>query len=67
MASSDESSEEKERGLICPKCSCRDFRVSDTEPLRDGRIRRRRWCRHCGRKIITFENRVSAERPADSH
>jgi len=23
--------------------------------LRDGRIRRRKACRHCGRKIVTFE------------
>lgn len=42
-------------GLICPRCGCRHFWVTNTEPLRDGRIRRRRECRHCGRRIVTYE------------
>jgi transcriptional regulator NrdR family protein len=45
----------KSTGLICRQCGCRDFRVTDTEPLKDGRIRRRRTCRHCGRRVVTFE------------
>jgi transcriptional regulator NrdR family protein len=44
-----------ERGIVCPRCGCRHFKTTHTEPLRDGRIRRRKVCRHCGRKIITFE------------
>ncbi len=45
----------KERGIVCPRCGCRHFKTTHTEPLRDGRIRRRKVCRHCGRKIVTFE------------
>ncbi len=44
-----------ERGIMCPRCGCRHFKTTHTEPLRDGRIRRRKVCRHCGRKIVTFE------------
>jgi transcriptional regulator NrdR family protein len=42
-------------GIQCPKCGCRHFFTTHTEPLRDGRIRRRKRCRHCDRKIITYE------------
>lgn len=44
-----------EYGITCAKCGCRHFYTTNTEPLRDGRIRRRKVCRHCGRKIVTFE------------
>jgi transcriptional regulator NrdR family protein len=43
------------RGIECPKCGCRHFYTTNTEPLCDGRIRRRKVCRHCGRKIVTYE------------
>ncbi len=43
------------RGIECPSCGCRHFYTTHTEPLRDGRIRRRKVCRHCGRKIVTYE------------
>jgi len=43
------------RGIECPKCGCRHFYTTNTEPLRDGRIRRRKMCRHCGRRIVTYE------------
>jgi len=43
-----------ERGLECRACGCRQFEVVYTRPLRDGRIKRRRACRHCGKKITTF-------------
>lgn len=42
-------------GIECPRCGCRHFYTTNTEPLRDGRIRRRKECRHCGRKMVTFE------------
>lgn len=42
-------------GIRCPQCGCRHFYTTHTEPLRDGRIRRRKECRYCGRKIVTFE------------
>ena len=44
-----------ECGISCPKCGCCHFYTTHTEPLRDGRIRRRKECRHCGRKIVTYE------------
>jgi transcriptional regulator NrdR family protein len=44
------------RGIECPHCGCRHFYTTNTEPLRDGRIRRRKQCRHCGRKIVTYES-----------
>ncbi len=52
-----------EVGIRCPRCGCRHFKTSHTEPLRDGRIRRRKVCRHCGHKVVTFEQTVApAER-----
>ncbi len=53
MKSADPSPEP--RGIECPSCGCRHFYTTHTEPLRDGRIRRRKECRHCGRKIVTHE------------
>ena len=47
--------EHPQRGITCSQCGCRHFYTTHTEPLRDGRIRRRKECRHCGRKIVTFE------------
>lgn len=44
-----------ERGIECPRCGCRHFYTTRTEPMLDGRIRRRKECRHCGRRIITYE------------
>lgn len=44
---------EEEKGLRCPKCHCRDLRVSDSRPANNGRIRRVRWCRHCGHGPMT--------------
>lgn len=46
----------EESGIVCPQCGCRHFNTTHTEPLRNGRIRRRKVCRHCGRKIVTFES-----------
>jgi transcriptional regulator NrdR family protein len=51
-------------GIRCPQCGCRHFYTTHTEPLPDGRIRRRKVCRHCGRKAVTYEAPVgSAGRP----
>ena len=44
-----------DRGICCPHCGCRHFYTTHTEPLRDGRVRRRKECRHCGRRIVTYE------------
>ncbi len=42
-------------GIACPKCGCRHFYTTHTEPLRDGRLRRRKMCRYCRRRIVTYE------------
>ena len=43
------------RGLECPRCGCRHFRVLHTRRASGGRILRRRECRHCGRRMTTYE------------
>ena len=43
------------RGILCPDCGCRDLRVLRTERQPGGRIMRRRACRHCGRRVTTYE------------
>jgi len=60
MKSKDDNS--TPRGIECPRCGCRHFETTNTEPMRDGRIRRRKRCRHCGHRIVTFEGTVSALR-----
>lgn len=50
--------DDKVQGLICPRCGCRHFYVTHTERV-GTRIRRRRVCRHCGRRIITWEASLS--------
>jgi len=46
-------------GISCPACGCRDLRVLYTRAPMAGMIRRRRACRHCGRRMTTSE-RVEA-------
>lgn len=46
---------EEQRGLVCPKCGCGQFFVVYTRPARDSKIVRSRECRHCGRRMITYE------------
>jgi len=48
-----------DRGISCPTCGCRHFYTTHTEPLRNGRIRRRKLCRYCGRKIVTYEGTIA--------
>jgi hypothetical protein len=49
--------ESSTKGLGCPECGCRDFRVVYTRG-RDDRIERRRACRHCGRRVTTHERLI---------
>jgi len=44
-----------DKGLVCRKCGCRHFRVIYTRPQADGRIKRSRQCRNCGRRMVTWE------------
>ena len=43
------------RGIECPNCGCRHFLTTHTEPLRNSQVRRRKVCRHCGKKVVTYE------------
>lgn len=43
------------RGLECPRCGCPHFHVLYTRAAIGGRILRRRECRHCGRRLTTYE------------
>jgi hypothetical protein len=47
-----------ETGLECRNCGCRDFRVVYTRPRPGNKIMRRRACRHCGKRITTFEKEM---------
>jgi len=49
-----------ERGISCRHCGCRDLRVVYTRQRRRGIIRRRQ-CRHCGRRMLTWERETGAE------
>jgi hypothetical protein len=42
-------------GLRCSGCNCADLRVWRTTKMRNGKIRRERFCRHCERPMITYE------------
>lgn len=44
-----------ELGLVCRHCGCRHFAVVYTRAIGQGRIRRRRECRHCGGRMTTTE------------
>lgn len=46
---------DERRGLACPKCGCEHFRVVYTRRALGGKIVRSRECRHCGRRVITYE------------
>lgn len=48
------------RGLQCPRCGCGHFRVLYTRPAWGGRLLRRRECRHCGRRMTTYEQTAGA-------
>ena len=50
--------QEEKRGLQCPRCGCRHFHVVYTRPASGGRVMRRRECRHCGRRITTYEQSI---------
>ncbi len=46
---------DEKRGIECPRCGCCHFRVLYTRRAWGGRLLRRRECRHCGRRITTYE------------
>lgn len=43
-----------DRGLLCPECECAHLPVVYTR-RQGNRIKRLRECRHCGKRIVTYE------------
>jgi hypothetical protein len=43
------------KGIPCSRCGCTHHFTSHVRPLDDGRVRRYRICRHCGRRFTTTE------------
>ncbi|MCL2701949.1 MAG: hypothetical protein FWE88_09715 [Phycisphaerae bacterium] len=41
-------------GVVCSRCGCADLRVETTRDA-PGKIIRYRLCRHCGKRITTYE------------
>jgi len=54
-AESKDAAAAEQKGLVCRHCGCQHFRVVYTRPAWGGRIMRRRECRHCGRRMTTWE------------
>lgn len=50
-------------GIECPKCGCRHFRVLYTRPIPKSKIMRKRECRDCGRRVVTYESPVTQFKP----
>lgn len=49
---------DEQRGIVCRSCGCRFFRVLYTRAKFGGKIMRRRECRHCGRRLTTWEQLI---------
>ena len=45
-------------GLICRQCGCGHFDTTSTRKLTGGRVMRRRACRHCQKRIVTYERAI---------
>jgi len=58
MASDNQDTQNDQRGLKCRKCDCQDLRVVYTRRASGGKLVRRRECRHCGRRMTTWERAV---------
>ncbi|HNO80614.1 MAG TPA: hypothetical protein PKN33_21410 [Phycisphaerae bacterium] len=46
---------QERRGLACPKCGSNHFFVVYTRRVLGSKIMRSRECKHCGRRVITYE------------
>jgi transcriptional regulator NrdR family protein len=56
-----DKAEKDDRGLECRACGCKHFRVIYTRPYRGGGVVRRRECRHCGRRMTTWERAIGVK------
>lgn len=54
-ATTAQTGRDKQCGLRCPKCGCEHFYVIYTRRAWGNILRRRRECRHCGRRVTTTE------------
>ncbi len=55
VESTAEAKPKTSRGLEFRACGCKHFRVVYTCPAWGGQIMRRRECRHCGKRVTTWE------------
>lgn len=55
-----------EVGLVCRSCGCRHFEVVRTVRQSEGRIKRERRCRNCGRRMVTMEAPVGPDKAEKS-
>lgn len=56
MSTATDRTEEPTRGIRCSQCGCGHFQVVYTRHRTSpDRIERRRECRHCGKRITTWE------------
>jgi hypothetical protein len=46
------------RGLECMYCGCKHFHVVYTRPSWGARVMRRGECRHCGKRMTTWERPI---------
>lgn len=46
------------RGLECRHCGCKHFRVLYTRRGSGSKLIRRRQCRHCGKRMTTWERQL---------
>lgn len=56
---------EDRRGIECPKCGCAHFSVVYVRHRPSG-IMRRRECRHCQHRIVTYERRAATSNGASA-
>ena len=46
---------EEVKGIECLTCGCRHFETLEVRATVGGKLRRRRQCRYCGRRVTTYE------------
>ena len=46
-------------GIKCPECECSHWIVLYTRAASGDRLKRRRECRHCGKRVTTYEHLAS--------
>lgn len=52
----EEADQNDDVGLECRECGCKHFYTLYTRPAHANKVLRRRECRHCGRRVTTYES-----------